>query len=258
MDAIESKRQQVWQAGGTAPRAQCPPPPPPPRSDKQQNHTRPTTNSDVKLSVLKFGNEGHDNDDGDVASDYDYVTKPMKVDEKKTSNGCDEPITFSEELLHDQHCDINENGQDGTMAAGRVHDHEGGEQLNIWSDHEKMGDVKEKRSGSKSSTCLKSMTINTIGSASPPIPEQHPCDTHPKPAGSAKDGIHYCRGKSPTSEDKEKFKGKVLDEDGYEKLIRETRSSTHESFEYQKLITATMEPRITRRQHSSNPDLALP
>ena len=87
--------------------------------------------------------------------------------------------------------------------------------------------------------------------------EQSPSDICSMQTDSDNIGNPFCRGKACSCEvecdDMGKSKAKDLENDGYQKLIRETRSSKHA---YQKLTKATMEPRVLHRQ-CSIPDLVL-
>ena len=244
MDDIPSNTQN---ACFTPPPSPPPPPPPPPRSGKQEQNVKASTNP--HLNIAK-------EDDGDEVSGYEYVSNPMKVDNRKTSNECNERATDSVEIHHNQHTD--NSAPDGALDTASHHD-KGGKQIDTHSAYEENDDTKEGQLSFHSNVCSKSMNMNRDKTGLK-VPHRHgqcSCDICSMQTDSDNIGILSCRGKSVSNEVKcdnmEKSKREDLETDGYQKLIRETMSSKHA---YQKLAKATMGPRVLNRQ-CSIPDLVL-
>ena len=76
------------------------------------------------------------------------------------------------------------------------------------------------------------------------------CQTYEKTGGRSRSKSSVCLF------DMQKSKAKVSDKDAYQKLIRETMSSTHATHNYQKLIKETMESHVSCHQYHI-PDLQL-
>ena len=139
MDNNPSKPQKARQNRTIAPFPHASPPSLPPRPGT-------SISPDMKLDTLNFPNEVDD----DELSGYEYVSNPMKMNKKPTSNRCVNRKLLSAENHNDYHSDKNVNAEDCAMDAERVYDHENGNQLDLCSVYEKTGG----RSRSKSNVCL--------------------------------------------------------------------------------------------------------
>ena len=133
MGDFPSKTQHV----GCTPHSSAPPPIPT-RSGTQE----PNREAGIKPD-LNSANEV----DGDDVSGYEYVSNPMKVNNKKTSNGCNERKTASVEINPNQHND--NSAPYGTLNAEHAHYDKGGKRRDICSAYEENGDTSSKHAYQK-------------------------------------------------------------------------------------------------------------
>ena len=262
MDDIQSNSQNAWKDGLIAPQlshSHSPlPPPPPPRCGKQEQNRKARISRDLALATSNFANTMDD----DVVSGYEYVSNPMKVNNKQTSNGCNQWKEASVEIHRNQHIGINKSVPDGALDTEPSGDDKGEKQLSICSAYEAKSGAKGK-SNSKSNACFKPVNLkrDITGLTIPSLYEQYPRNTCSKQADSCSHEMLTCEVKSPVNDDKRENmdnpKPKVPERGGYQKLIRETMSSTHTPRDYQQLIKETMEEPPGHSRWHGILDLAL-
>ena len=263
MDDIQSNTRKAWKDGIIAPHPShshsAPPLPPPSRTGKQQQNREARISPDQTLATLDFANKMID----DVALGYEYVSNPVKVNNKQTANGCNQWKESSVEIHHNQHTGINKSVPCDALDTERSYDDKCEKQFSICSACEEKRDPKGGKSNFESNACFKPVNPkrDKTGLTIPSICEQYPRNTCSKQADNYSHEMLSCEVKSPVNEDKredmDNSKPKVPERGGYQKLIRETMSSTHTPRDYQQLIKETMEePPRPSRWHSIR-DLAL-